>query len=265
MKLSSVDLALVELAQKAGAAILAVRARSLASVEKADGSPVTEADRQAEAIILAGLPALWPGVPVVAEEAVSSGILPQIGRRFILVDALDGTREFIAGRSEFTVNVGLVEDGRPIMGIVHAPATGDFFLAVERGGAFAARGIPAGTVPLQADFQPIVVRPMQQPPVTLVSLSHFDSRTQAHLASRTSGEVLNIGSSIKFCLIAAGQADLYPRYAPTREWDTAAGDAILRAAGGSMVQPDGSPFVYGKADQGFENGPFVASGGKAAC
>lgn len=263
MALTAVDLALVALAARAGAAILAVRRRSLASVEKADGSPVTEADREAEAIILAGLPAIWPGLPVVAEEAVAAGILPEIGRNFVLVDALDGTREFVAGRDEFTVNIGRIEDGQPVAGLVHVPATGDFYIAAERGGAWAARSVPAGMVPKASDFLPVAVRPAPQSPVTLVSLSHFDTRTAEHLAHRASGEVRNIGSSIKFCLIAAGEADLYPRYAPTREWDTAAGDAILRAAGGTMKQPDGSVFVYGKVDQGFENGPFIAAGAPA--
>lgn len=260
MALTSADLDLAALTADAGAAILAVRARSLASERKADGSPVTDADRQAEAIILAGLPAIWPGLPVVAEESAAAGMLPETGSEFVLVDPLDGTREFVSGLDEFTVNIARIRLGVPVAGIVLAPVSGDYFIASEAGGAWAARGVARGRLPLAADFRSIAVRVAGPGLTAVISRSHGDRDTEAFLAGRRIAARRSIGSSLKFCLIAQGEADIYPRFGPTMEWDTAAGDAVLRAAGGCVKRPDGSAFLYGKAAEGYRNGPFVATG-----
>lgn len=260
MVLTRNDLALAALACSAGAAILAVRAAALASDTKPDGSPVTEADRRAERIILDGIAVIWPGLPVIAEEAVSGGQVPVVADTFVLVDPLDGTREFIAGRAEFTVNIALVRHRVPVCGVVFAPATGAMFLAGEGGGAWRA-DVDGCRPPGDGAFRRIGVRPCGAGLVALVSHSHGDEMTEAWLAGQPVVARRNIGSSLKFCLIAAGEADVYPRFGPTMEWDTAAGDAVLRAAGGKVLQPDGAPFLYGKAATGFRNGPFIARGG----
>jgi 3'(2'), 5'-bisphosphate nucleotidase len=241
------------LAEEAGEVIMGCFAEEMSVRRKADASPVSEADEAAERIILAGLAALTPDVPVVAEEAIAAGALPDIsGRRFWLVDPLDGTREFLSRKGEFTVNVALIEDGRPTLGVVHAPAMELTFAAA---GALPATRERAGGSP-----EPISARvPPAEGKVVVVSRSHSDKEAlEAYLAGIRVASVVSAGSSIKFCLVACGEADLYPRLGRTMEWDTAAGHAVLAAAGGRVETLDGRPLVYRKA--GFENPPFIARG-----
>ena len=271
--------AVTELALKAGQVVMSVYlARAGAQVTyKADASPVTLADEQAAACILEGLAALTPGLPVVAEEAVSLGVGVQVdeGARFWLVDPLDGTREFIARNGEFTVNIALVEGGRPVLGVVLAPALPQgpaLYLGVAGQGAWRATWAPGeawadeSVSPPErgAPWQPIAARAAPPQGITVVgSRSHGDDQAmQAFLASRRASlpvaDHRGIGSSLKFCLLAAGEADLYPRLGRTMEWDTAAGQAVLQSAGGRVLTLEGQPMRYGKP--GFENPHFVAQG-----
>ena len=249
---------LIYSAQRAGGAIMAVYAGSFTVKEKADASPVTAADEAAEKILLDDLAAIAPGVPVVAEESVAVGKVPVIAGRFFLVDPLDGTKEFISHRDEFTVNVALVENGEPVLGVVFAPARHELFwgdVKARKAGRIDAD--PDGTMPSLGE--PIVARLPPAGGLTAVaSRSHRTPETDALLANYPVAEFISIGSSLKFCLVASGQADLYPRVGTTMEWDTAAGQAVLCAAGGSVRNLDGSPFRYGKP--GFRNGSFLARG-----
>ncbi|HET8728125.1 MAG TPA: 3'(2'),5'-bisphosphate nucleotidase CysQ [Alphaproteobacteria bacterium] len=242
------------LAQTAGTAILEIYAREdFGAARKSDGSPVTLADAAAERIILDGLATLTPGVPVIAEEAHSAGHVPDVsGGRFWLVDPLDGTREFLNRNGEFTVNIALVEGGQPVLGVVHAPALGLTYAGSLANGAEISDGddpprrIAARTVPAEG--------------VTVVcSRRHGDPEKLARfLGGRKVAAERQIGSSLKLCLVAAGEADLYPRYGRTMEWDTAAGQAVVAAAGGIVTDTDGAPLVYGKP--GFENPEFIVWG-----
>ncbi|HET9864983.1 MAG TPA: 3'(2'),5'-bisphosphate nucleotidase CysQ [Steroidobacteraceae bacterium] len=254
---------LIWTAQRAGAAIMAVYAGEFAVRAKADASPVTAADEAAEQIILADLAAIAPQVPVVAEEAVAAGRVPAVlgpggAGRFFLVDPLDGTREFVSRRDEFTVNIALIEAGLPVLGVVFAPARHELYwgdVRARRAGRIDAD--PDGTMPSMGSE----LRARAVPRANLVAVasrSHRTPGTDAFLANYPVGEFRSIGSSLKFCLVASGQADLYPRIGTTMEWDTAAGHAVLAAAGGSVTGLDGEPFTYGKP--GFRNGDFVAWG-----
>jgi 3'(2'), 5'-bisphosphate nucleotidase len=249
---------LIYTAQRAGGAIMAVYATDFAVQQKADASPVTVADEAAEKIILADLAAIAPGVPVVAEEAVAAGRVPVIANRFFLVDPLDGTREFVARRDEFTVNVAFIEAGEPVLGVVFAPARHELYWGdVRAGKAGRIEADPDGTMPSLGNA--ISVRPAPARGLTAVaSRSHRTPETDAFLANYPVVEFRSIGSSLKFCLVAAGEADIYPRLGPTMEWDTAAGHAVLSAAGGRVIGLDGEPLRYGKP--GFRNGNFVALG-----
>ncbi|MGE0230501.1 MAG: 3'(2'),5'-bisphosphate nucleotidase CysQ [Flavobacteriaceae bacterium] len=248
---------LADIACAAGRAILAVRESGMRPGVKADLSPVTEADRAAENLILARLSEAWPDIPVIAEEAASAGVLPAAGDRFFLVDPLDGTKEFIRGEDGFTVNIALVQSGEPILGVVLAPAKDALYGGEKDKGAWRV-DLDGGRLP--GARTPISTRVAAQPPCAVASLSHRDSETDAFLARHGITDVVGIGSSLKFCLVAEGQADIYPRFGPTMEWDTAAGHAVLRAAGGSVTGLDGAPFVYGKASAGYRNGGFIARG-----
>ena len=249
---------LIHTAQRAGGAIMAVYATDFAVRDKADASPVTVADEAAEKIILKDLAAIAPGVPVIAEESVAAGRIPTIAERFFLVDPLDGTREFVSHRDEFTVNVALIENGEPILGVVFAPARGELYWGdVRTGKAGRIDADPDGTMPSLGAA--ISARTAPQRGLTAVaSRSHRTPETDTFLANYPVVEFRSIGSSLKFCLVAAGDADIYPRIGTTMEWDTAAGHAVLIAAGGRMTGLAGEPFRYGKP--GFRNGNFVARG-----
>ena len=238
-------------------------ATDLTVYTKTDQSPVTVADREAEAELLAALARLEPGIPVIAEEAVADGRVPAIGETFFLVDPLDGTKEFINKRGEFTVNVALIEHGLPVLGLVYAPAISQFYATLGPGKAGVAQ-LPPDARPESLEacgFKPITTRPVNPAGLTAVaSRSHMTKETEDFLARYRIAERRDSGSSLKFCAIARGNADIYPRLAPTMEWDTAAGHAVLLAAGGSVTTPDGSPFRYGKSGEGYRNGHFVAWG-----
>ena len=250
---------MIEAALEAGRAANRIYRQGFAVHTKADDSPVTAADREAEDIILRHLAAQAPGITVVAEEQCAAGHVPVVAQQFFLVDPLDGTKEFIHGRGEFTVNIALIRQAAPALGVVYAPASGELFAAdVASGSAGRARLDPEN--PLPAALEPIRVRAVPAAGLTAVaSRSHRTAQTDAYLSHYPITQILNVGSSLKFCLLAAGAADLYPRMGPTMEWDTAAGHAVLRAAGGQVVGPDALPLKYGKPQ--FRNSWFVASGG----
>lgn len=241
----------LEAARAAARVILDVYSRPISAVTKADGSPVTEADAAAEAVILDYLKPT--GIPVLGEESVAAGIIPELGDRYFVVDPLDGTKEFIKRNGEFTVNIALVEHGVPVMGVVLAPATGETFVGDASGAFFCNSHAEAddGRKAL------IVSTPKR--------LRIVASRSHGHVALASLCEMLeveadvSVGSSLKFCLLARGDAELYPRFTPTSEWDTAAGQAVLEAAGGAVVTLDGARMTYGKHALGFLNPYFVAA------
>jgi 3'(2'), 5'-bisphosphate nucleotidase len=225
---------------------------------KADQSPVTNADHAAEAIILRHLAVAAPGVPIIAEEEVAAGRIPAVADEFFLVDPLDGTKEFIQRRGDFTVNIALIRAAAPVLGVVFAPATSRLF-AGNVAARSAWRSDQSATSGDIAPLQPIHVRPAPQHGLTVVaSRSHATPETDAYLSQYEVADRVPVGSSLKFCLVAAGEADLYPRLGPTMEWDTAAGHAVLAAAGGSVAAPGAVPLAYGKP--GFRNSWFVAGG-----
>jgi 3'(2'), 5'-bisphosphate nucleotidase len=243
------DLAIA--AREAGEAILQVVRRGFEVESKHDTSPVTEADRAAELVILAALARAAPGVPVIAEEEVAAGRIPDHGETYFLVDPLDGTKEFVRGGDDYTVNIGLIDGGMPRLGVVYAPATARLHGGCVGEGAWLDEG--GGRVP-------IATRPRGEQITAVASKSHLNQATIDYLeaAVGTCGYV-SIGSSLKFCIVAEGKADIYPRAAPTSEWDTAAGHAVLLAAGGLVHGPDGEPLGYGK--RAFLNRAFVATSG----
>lgn len=237
--------------------------RDLAVETKVDRSPVTAVDRQSEEIILDALATLAPGVPVVAEESATTGEIPCVDDHFFLVDPLDGTKGFIKGRREFTINIGLIDQRQPIFGILYAPALGDLYVTLDAGRAGAASVEPAAGVRCLADcnFVPLRSRqPNLHALTALTSQSHLNRRTTAFLDQYRVVERRAVASSLKFGLIAKGEADFYPRIGETSEWDTAAGHAVLLAAGGSVTTLSGEPLTYGKAARGFVNPDFVAWG-----
>ena len=245
-----------EIALEAGAAIMRARSGIGNATLKSDGSPVTAADLHANEIICDRLRSILPEIPIVSEEAAAPSTL-QADDRFILVDPLDGTKEFIQGRDEFTVNIGLIERGIPVAGAVFAPALGVLYVAGIS--AYRIEAAPGEKLTDSCHMRLLKARPrpaLQWRAVT--SRSHLDPDTQSWIDSHPVGELRAAGSSLKFCTIAEGDADVYPRLAPTMEWDTAAGDAVLRAAGGSVLDLAGAPFRYGKPD--YRNGSFVAWG-----
>ncbi|NWG47228.1 MAG: 3'(2'),5'-bisphosphate nucleotidase CysQ [Alphaproteobacteria bacterium] len=251
------------IALKAGAAILSIYEGEHAVRSKDDASPVTDADEAGERIILTELARVAPGIPVLAEEAAAAGHLPASVERFILVDPLDGTKEFIKRNGEFTVNIALVEKGVPLVGCVYAPAKGRLFLGWPPGEAhaYSVDARPGLDTPPIAQATRIRARaPGADGLVAVASRSHRDTKTEDYLARYTIKDIAAAGSSLKFCLVAAGEADIYPRHGNTMEWDTAAGDAVLRAAGGMVSDLEGRPLVYGKRDEGFLNPHFVARG-----
>ncbi len=253
--------ALESLAAEAGRQIMQIYAGGVTAQRKQDGSPVTAADLAAEAIILAGLARLAPGVAVVSEEAGGARPSPAPEALFLLVDPLDGTQDFLDGTGEFTVNIALVSAGRPVGGVVHAPALGRIWSGVAGQGASAQAIAPDGR-PVAGSRRAIGVRPRPDAGlIAVVSRSHPDPATLAWLAGQAVASQRAIGSSLKFCLLAEGAADVYPRLSPTMEWDTAAGHAVLEAAGGRVTDEAGGWFRYGKRAAAYRNGSFLAWGG----
>ena len=237
--------------REAGHAILEIVARGFAVEHKQDLSPVTEADRAAELIILAALANAAPGVPVVAEEEVAAGRIPAIDDTYFLVDPLDGTKEFVRGGRDYTVNIGLIAAGKPLLGAVFSPARDTLYAGIVGQGAW---------IEDSNGRRPIATRQRRAEITAVASKSHFNQPTADYLAEAVGEcEYTGIGSSLKFCIVAEGSADIYPRLAPTSEWDTAAAHAVLLAAGGRVDGPDGEPLAYGK--QAFINRGFVATAG----
>jgi 3'(2'), 5'-bisphosphate nucleotidase len=250
--------ALAGAVRRAGERIVARRKAGLSVETKADATPVTEADREAEGIILDALRKLAPKVPVVAEEEVAGGRIPDVGSEFVLVDALDGTRDFVNGGDDFTVNVALVRNGSPVLGVVCAPARRRLWIGIAGDGAY--------SVDESNAWHPIRVRPAHPAPFDIVaSRSHRTPETDAFIARFPGSRIVAAGSSLKFCTVAEGKADLYPRLGSTSQWDTAAGDAVLRAAGGRVLTLEGKPLRYGPGKApgaaAFLNPWFVAAGG----
>jgi 3'(2'), 5'-bisphosphate nucleotidase len=254
-----------DLVTQAGALAMAVFTRpEIQARVKGDDSPVTEADERVEAHLLAALARALPGVPVIAEETAARGALAPHGDVFLLVDPIDGTREFLSRSGEFTINVALVAGAAPVAGAVAAPALGRVWFG-GGGAAHTAAAAPGARLPAPGDWLALRPRPAPRDGLTaLVSRSHLDAQTQAFVARLPVAERLSVGSSLKFCALAEGRADVYPRFGPTMEWDTAAGDAVLRAAGGAVLDEAGAPLRYGKRAAAYRNGPFVAWGDPAA-
>ncbi|MFA6265768.1 MAG: inositol monophosphatase family protein [Pseudolabrys sp.] len=253
--------ALSDIASRASAATLAVPFSAVEHRTKDDLSPVTAADEASEAIILEGLARLCPGVPVVAEESVAQGKLPdRIDGSFFLVDPLDGTKEFLAGRDEYTVNIALVTRGTPVAGVITAPAQGLLWRGVV-GGKAERLTLKFGEPAAQASERHLIhARPWPPQLRAGTSRSHLDDRTKDFMAQLPIGEQYMCGSSVKFCHIAEGGADIYPRLSPTCEWDIAAGCAILAAAGGRTTAPDGSALIFGNRSAKFLVPGFIAVG-----
>jgi 3'(2'), 5'-bisphosphate nucleotidase len=257
--------ALTDLVARAGAAVLAIGRADLATRAKPDQSPVTAADEAAEAVVLEGLARLLPGVAVVSEE--QAGGLPSSSHAlrpaFLSVDPLDGTRELLAGRDEYTVNVALVVDGVPVLGAIAAPARGLLWRGMQGRGAERLRITQRGEIVGEA----IPIRSRRWPardPVAAISRSHLDPATSELLERFPGIRRCACGSALKFCQLAEGLADIYPRLAPTSEWDVAAGHALLAAAGGMIVTPAGAPLVHGRAEDSFRVPAFIAIGDPAA-
>jgi 3'(2'), 5'-bisphosphate nucleotidase len=244
---------LADITEEAGRLILPLWKSGCEVSAKADESPVTEADRRGEALILARLAAAFPATPVLSEEDASEFGTPEsIGPRFFLVDPLDGTKAFVRGDPSFTVNIALVVDGHPVAGAVTAPATGESWFTAAGGTLKRVDGMAA---------QPVRARPWPAGEAVALASHTMKPEAQAGLMSEYGvARVEPMDSSVKLCRIAEGTADIYPRLGPTMEWDIAAAHAVLAAAGGRLAAPDGTPFLYGKAGQGFRNGPFIARG-----
>jgi 3'(2'), 5'-bisphosphate nucleotidase len=252
---------IIPIAQRAGAAILDIYCSNPNTRYKADQSPVTDADHASEDLILDALSKLFPQIPVVAEESLAAGNIPEIQRYFFVVDPLDGTKEFIKKNGEFTVNIALVDAERPVFGLIYAPDKGDCYVTLGGNRAARCELLPDRNPATRQmfDFQILTGDSQAQRPMTaIVSRSHLTPETERFLQKLGDPPRLFLGSSLKFGVIARGDADVYPRFGQTSEWDTAAGHALLNAAGGCLLTGDGKPFLYGKKDRNFVNPPFVA-------
>lgn len=259
---SSLVETLIKISVDAGIEIMKVYESDIAVEHKDDKSPVTEADRRGEAIILAGLKDASPDIPVVAEEAAAAGHIPEVGERFFLVDPLDGTKEFIKKNGEFTVNIALIESGKATAGVIYVPAKKKLYAGYDST-AFTQTIDPhlADPIASASERQPIAARVGDRRGlVAVASRSHRDSKTDEYLNQYNISDMVAAGSSLKFCLVAEGTADIYPRHGPTMEWDTAAGHAIVNASGGTVTRLDGSPLLYGKTGDNFKNPYFVVRG-----
>jgi 3'(2'), 5'-bisphosphate nucleotidase len=256
---------LTTIVSRAAEVVLKVKDEGLKARNKSDMSPVTAADEAAEAIIIDAVSRLLPGLAVVSEEAAGRTPPARLDGSFVLVDPVDGTRELLAGRDEFTVNLALIDGGRPVLGVISAPARGLLWRAAAGFGAERMRLAPGA--PADAARERMAIRPRPLPSGALlaaVSRSHFDAQTRAFLARLAPVEHIASGSSVKFCWIAEGTADVYARLGPTREWDIAAGHAIVTAAGGTMTMTDGQVLQYGRASEGFLVQGFIACGDPSA-
>ena len=252
---------LARIALQAGVLIMEIYESDFKVEHKDDKSPVTKADQKAEALIVAELAKVEPDLKVIAEESVSDGHIPEHGPRFALVDPVDGTREFINKRGEFTVNIGIIEHGKPVMGVVFAPALKRLFVAQSPFEGWQADVAAGAPVPAPADRKPLSIRKAPGEGLTAIaSASHRSDETNAFLETQNVANIISAGSSLKFCLIAAGEADLYPRHGRTMEWDTAAGHAVAQAAGARVTNLDGTPFTYGKIERGYDNPHFIVWG-----
>lgn len=252
---------LARIALDAGALIMEIYETDFDVDRKDDSSPVTEADQKAETLILKGLAEADPGLDVIAEEAMSAGNMPEHGTRFALVDPLDGTREFIKKNGQFTVNIAIIEHGKPVMGVVYAPAMNRLFVAETPDHAWQADVKPGEPVPASDCRMPLQIRPCPEAGLTAIaSRSHRSPETDAFLKKFNVADIISAGSSLKFCLLGAGEADLYPRMGRTMEWDTAAGHAVAQAAGASVLTEDGAPLRYGKRERGYDNPHFIVYG-----
>jgi len=256
---------LTAVASRAAAAILAISASTLRTRIKPDQSPVTAADEASDAVIAEGLSRLLPGIPVVSEEAACHPAAIAPDASFALVDPLDGTREFLVGSDEYAINIALVVAGRLAAGFIAAPALGLIYRGVVGRGAEYLR-LTAGAEPGQA-AEAVPIHTRRRPVeglVATVSRSHLEPATEAFVERLPISRLLPCGSALKFCRIADGTADIYPRLSPTREWDVAAGHAIVLAAGGALVAPDGTPMSYGQCQRDFRVPGFVAWGDPTA-
>ncbi len=252
---------LARIALDAGALIMAIYATDFEVERKNDSSPVTQADEQAEALILKALSAAEPDLPIIAEEAATAGNIPDHGSRFALVDPLDGTREFVNKNGQFTVNIGIIENQKPVMGVVYAPALNRLFVAESTTFAWQTEIEPGAKLPPVSERQRLTIRKAPQAGLTAIaSRSHRSDETNAFLDTQNIAEIISAGSSLKFCLIAAGEADLYPRHGRTMEWDTAAGQAVAEAAGARVTNLDATPLTYGKKQRGYDNPHFIVWG-----
>ena len=241
---------LARIALDAGKLVMDIYSTDFDVERKDDASPVTEADAKAEILILDGLKAAEPDLKVIAEESVSAGKIPEHGHRFALVDPLDGTREFINRNGQFTVNIGIIEHGKPVMGVVYAPALNRLFVADGPDSAWQADVKPGAPVPSEDARRPLHIRKCPEAGVTAIaSKSHRSPETDAFLKQFKVDEI-----------ISAGEADLYPRMGRTMEWDTAAGQAVAEAAGAVVLTEDGAPLRYGKRERGYDNPHFIVYG-----
>ena len=252
---------IIAIAQRAGAAILDIYSLDPNTRYKADKSPVTDADHASEDLIVESLSKLFPKIPVIAEESLAAGNMPDVQGCFFLVDPLDGTKEFLKHNGEFTVNIALVDAEQPVFGLIYAPAKADCYVTLGSNKAarcklLADQNPSAGQ---KFDFQMLTGEPPEQRPTTaIVSRSHLTPKTEDFLNKLGDPQRLLLGSSLKFGVIATGEADVYPRFGGTYEWDTAAGHALLNATGGCVLTEDGEPLLYRKKDRNFLNPSFIA-------
>ncbi|MEM1087115.1 MAG: 3'(2'),5'-bisphosphate nucleotidase CysQ [Pseudomonadota bacterium] len=252
---------LARIALQAGVLIMEIYESDFQIEHKDDKSPVTEADQRAETLILTELAKVEPDLKVIAEESVSDGHIPEHGSRFALVDPVDGTREFINKRGEFTVNIAIIEHGKPVMGVVFAPALKRLFVAESPFEGWEADVASGAPVPPDDARKSLSIRKAPEAGLTAIaSASHRSDETNAFLDTQNVTNIISAGSSLKFCLIAAGEADLYPRHGRTMEWDTAAGHAVAQAAGARVSTLDGALLTYGKTERGYDNPHFIVWG-----
>ncbi len=251
----------------AGSLQMRYHGSDIAVIAKPDASPVTAADHESETVLLSGLATVAPNIPVVAEERAASGFIPKVGDCYFAVDPLDGTKDFIAGRPEFTINIGLICNREPVFGLIYAPALSSMFLTTAAGEAAYCHIPPNALVSSFAECRFERLRTRQPEPGALRALtsrSRPSETSTAFLHRAGVSEQQPTGSSLKFCLIAQARADVYARFGPTNEWDTAAGQAILTAAGGAVVTLDDKPFLYSKVESKFLNPQFIAWGRRPA-